>query len=90
MTTGREWYPAIFAELERIGATEAGFGVREVLDGEDDEDDGTIWIEFFNDAIADLCVCAIDDAPDFLDSLSAGEGLDSLEFLEAFNEFFSE
>lgn len=85
MTAGREWYPAIFAELARIGATEAGIGVREVPD-----DEPGIWIEFFGAGIEDLWVCEIESAIDFLDSISAGEGSDPSDFGRCFNGYFDD
>lgn len=83
-TTGRDWYPVIFAELERIGATEAGIGVREIGD---EVGDGGIWIEFLCTA-GDLGACDINDAAEFLDSMSAGEGRDPVDFGRDLQAFF--
>jgi hypothetical protein len=83
-TTGRDWYPVIFAELERIGATEAGIGVRELGD---ELGDGGIWIEFVWSG-RDLGGCDINDAPEFLDSMSAGEGSDPSDFARDLRAFF--
>jgi hypothetical protein len=83
-TSGRDWYPLIFAELARIGATEAEIGVREV---DAPEGESGIWIEFFSSVCADW-ICALDDAPMFLDSMSAGEGCDPLEFGSSFDSYF--
>jgi hypothetical protein len=78
--SGREWYPVIFAELERIGATEQGIGVREV---ESENEEPGIWIEFFAGVEHDW-VCALDDAPLFLDAISA----DEIPTLKAFGSWF--
>ncbi len=83
MTTGRDWYPVIFAELDRIGATDAGLGVREIKEGEPE-----IWIEFFTESGGDSWVCSIDEAVDFLDAISDGEAQDLDQFDFYFNDVF--
>jgi hypothetical protein len=85
VTTGRDWYPTIFAELERTGATEARIGVREVPD----EEPG-IWIEFFGDGLEGLWVCELEDAPLFLDSISDGEVRAASDFGECFESYFDD
>ena len=86
-TTGRDWYPVIFAELNRIGATEAGIGVREVR-----EEDPGIWIEFFAEGIdgfwVGLWICDIEHAPLFLDSISDNETIDPSDFGVCFRDYF--
>lgn len=86
-TKGRDWYPVIFAELERTGATEAGIGVREVLDMQEPG----IWIEFIADGGGGVTMaCNIEDAPFFLDSISAGEGSDLSDFGRCFDDYFGD
>jgi hypothetical protein len=85
VTSGRDWYPVIFAELERTGATEAGIGVREVED-----DEPGIWIEFFAPSFEGLWVCELEEAPLFLDSISEGEASDPSDFGQCFNGYFDD
>jgi len=85
MATGREWYPAIFAELERTGATAIGLGVREVPD-----DEPGIRIEFVGADGFGAWVCDLEDAADLLDSISDGEASSFDDFEECWNAYFGD
>lgn len=82
---GRDWYPTIFAELERTGATDQQIGVREVP-----HEEGGIWIEFFGEGSEGQWVCELEDAPSFLDSISDGEIRRRPDFGECFEGYFDD